>query len=228
MGTTNTASSPRIVPRTPPRPAPDRYGIVLATFPGAGSAEAATSLRLQLAPAFPGLASKILLHERRNGWVVAFGDYTGFDDPRARQDIEMIRRLRGPRGNQLFPQVLLTRFRAPRAMSDLHPLDLWSVRQEYPDIDPLYTLDIAIWGDFESGQWSASKRRSARRAAAEEMFLAGPASTATSPTTAVVLPTYPAAVKPSRKPATMNGSPAAGATARYTATLAPQPWRAPT
>ena len=169
MGTTNTASSPRIVPRTPPRPAPDRYGIVLATFPGAGSAEAATSLRLQLASAFPGLASKILLHDRRNGWVVAFGDYTGFDDPRARQDIEMIRRLRGPRGNQLFPQVLLTRFRAPRAMSDLHPLDLWSVRQEYPDIDPLYTLDIAIWGDFESGQWSASKRRSAAEHYAAEV-----------------------------------------------------------
>ncbi|MDP6601193.1 MAG: hypothetical protein QGH76_02720 [Phycisphaerales bacterium] len=169
-GTTKEAAPP---PMAVGRTAPDRYGIVLATFPGAGSAEAATSLRLQLGSAFPGLASMIRIHERRSGWVVAFGDYTSFDDPRVPSDIEMIRRLRGPRGNQLFPQVLLTRFRAPRSMSDLHPLDLWSVRQEYPNVDPLYTLDIAIWGDFESGQWSASKRRTTAEQYAAEVRTRG-------------------------------------------------------
>ena len=43
----------------------------------------------------------------------------------------------------------------------LHPYDLWTVRRDYPTMVPIYTLDVAIWGDFESGELPKNQRRSA-------------------------------------------------------------------
>jgi hypothetical protein len=44
-------------------------------------------------------------------------------------------------------------------MKNLHPHDLWTVRRAYPNVVPIYSLDVAIWGDFDSGELPISTRR---------------------------------------------------------------------
>ncbi len=123
--------------------------------------DTARQMQVQLAAQSPALASGLAVRERRSGAVLVYGAYEGADDPRARPDMDFLRSLRGGGGRAIFPQVMLVRFRAPRSMGRLHPNDLWSARLAYPQVDPLYSLDVAIWGDFESGLWPADRRHAA-------------------------------------------------------------------
>lgn len=137
------------------------WAIALATFTGNGHIDTARRMQVQLAAQSPALASGLSVRERRSGAVLVYGAYEGADDPRARPDMDYLRSLRGAGGRAIFPQVMLVRFRAPRSMENLHPNDLWSARLAYPRVDPLYSLDVAIWGDFESGLWPVDRRHGA-------------------------------------------------------------------
>ena len=56
----------------------------------------------------------------------------------------------------MFPRAILSRIDLRSARQALHPHSLHSVRRRYPSVDPLYTLEVAIWGDFESGELAPS------------------------------------------------------------------------
>jgi hypothetical protein len=86
--------------------------------------------------------------------MVVVGSYLGRDDPAARTDQERIKAITY-QGRQVFNRVLLTRIDLRLAKGQLHPNDLLSARREHPKVDPLYTLDVAIWianNDPKAGQ----------------------------------------------------------------------------
>ena len=136
------------------------YAITVATFTGNYHAESAREAASRFVLARPDIGRQLVVRSRRRGSVLTFGSYTGYDDPLAKNDIKALRNILFE-GRPVFGQMILTRFRNPRSMQSLHPYDLWTVRRDYPTIVPIYTLDVAIWGDFESGQLPKSKRRTA-------------------------------------------------------------------
>ncbi len=83
--------------------------------------------------------------------MVTYGNYTGAEDPAAQADLKWIKAITIS-NRPVFAGAMLTRNTRTDPTIPLDPLELMSVRARYPDIDPLYTLQVAVWGDFESGK----------------------------------------------------------------------------
>lgn len=149
--------------------AKDQYAIVVATFTGAQHEQSALATRAQLIRQYPLLGRGLRVRQRSRGTALSYGDYTGYDDSNAKKDIVQLRLLRTPQSQPLFAQVLLMKFKAVRQKKDIHPFDLWIVRREFPTRVPIFTLEVAIWGDFDSGQFPQSKRRAAAEGYATEL-----------------------------------------------------------
>jgi len=62
---------------------------------------------------------------------------------------------------QIFPQAMIAELKVPRDPRTVPDNELVSLRIKYPDVRTLYTLEIAVWGDFESGEYPPARRRSA-------------------------------------------------------------------
>ena len=147
------------IPVVNPESGKTTYAITVATFTGPHHNEAAREAASSFVLLRPDVGRMLVVRPRRRGSVLTFGSYSGYDDPAAREDINILRSIRLSNGRPAFGQMILTRFRSPRSMQSLHPFDLWTVRRDYPTIVPIYTLDVAIWGDFESGQLPKAERR---------------------------------------------------------------------
>ena len=137
----------------------DEYAIVVATFTGQQHAQSASAMKTQLAMQYPEFGHSLALRPRSRGSVLSFGNYKGYDDPKAQKDMAQLRRMVSPQGRALFAQVLLMKFKPPRSTYNLHPYDLWTVRREFPVMVPIFTLEVAVWGDFDSGQFPTERRR---------------------------------------------------------------------
>ncbi len=147
----------------------DQFAIVVATFTGSGHHSAAQATLSSLSMKYPTLGPSLRARERSRGSVVTYGNYSGYDDSSAKQDLDMLRTVVNANGSTPFGQVMLSKFKSPKARQQLHPHDLWTVRREYPTIVPIYTLEVAIWGDFESGQLPKERRRVAAEQYAAEL-----------------------------------------------------------
>ena len=137
----------------------NQYAIAVATFTGDAHKQSATSTLSNLMAQYPMIGRKLALRERSRGSVLTYGQYSGYDDAAAKKDIAMLRNISTPQGVTLFAQVLLTKFKSPRSRNKLHPYDLWTVRREFPTIVPIFTLEVAVWGDFDSGKYPRDRRR---------------------------------------------------------------------
>jgi hypothetical protein len=142
------------------------WTLVLATFTDANHVRDAQDMLAQL----PVVAPQVVgarIHTSAKGSMVIYGQYTGREDPAAKADVERLKRITH-QNRQVFSRVLLTHLDLRLAQSQLHPHDLLSARRLHPKVDPLYTLDVAIWDDFESGKISYDQiRRSAENYAAQ-------------------------------------------------------------
>jgi hypothetical protein len=147
----------------------DIFAIVIATFTGQQHAQLAATTLTQLASMYPWLGQNIRMQPRSRGTVLAYGDYKGYEDAEAQKDLAMLRGVMDQNGLQLFPQIMLVKFKGSTVQKNLHPHDLWTVRREYPTLVPIYTLEVAVWGDFESGQFPVAKRRAVAERYASEL-----------------------------------------------------------
>lgn len=151
----------------------EQYAIAVATFTGDGHEKAARVALSELIFAYPSIGRQLKVRKRSRGTVLTYGHYAGYDDPAAKAHIEMLRNATTAQGRALFSQLLLTKFRPMRPKQSLHPNNLWTIRREYPTIVPIYTLEVAVWGDFDSGQLPSSKRRAAAEQYASELRTKG-------------------------------------------------------
>jgi len=151
----------------------DQFAIVVATFTGDEHARSAAATHTRLMGQFPTIGRKLIQRPRSRGTALTYGNYQGYDDPEAKKDIAMLRTVPTVQGTPMFRQVLLLRFKASRLLQNLHPHDLWTVRREFPKIVPIFTLEVAVWGDFDSGQFPTKKRRAAAEGYASELRAKG-------------------------------------------------------
>ncbi len=127
------------------------WTIVLATFPPqVGQEAAAQNMVRQLRGVAPDLQD-LWVHTTRNGTLVATGRYDSPDSPDAQADLRRVKAIE-IRNRPAFARAMLTRITVRPAAASLHPYALLSVRLRYPTTDPLYTLEVGIWSDFESGE----------------------------------------------------------------------------
>lgn len=147
----------------------EQFSIVIATFTGQQHANSAAATKAQLAMQYPQIGQSLVVRPRSRGSALTFGQYSGYDDPQAKKDMAMLRRAVSPQGRPIFAQVLLMKFKPRRSAKNLHPYDLWTVRREFPTMVPIFTLEVAVWGDFDSGQFPESKRRQAAEGYASQL-----------------------------------------------------------
>jgi hypothetical protein len=174
-----------------PADAPDRdptdpfWTVVLATFTGEAHELRAAEARQRIILAASQLASARVRTTER-GSMVSIGRFADPASPEARAELERVKSLRiqsgapagagtpgasgaspGPRGGgaPLFPAAMLGRVTPPVAPAALHPHSLMAARELHPGVNPLYSLQVAVWSDFESGRLSMDELR--QRAEAE-------------------------------------------------------------
>jgi hypothetical protein len=151
----------------------EQYSIAVATFTGTGHEENARKTLAGLVVQYPSIGRNITVRKRSRGSALTYGKYSGYEDPNAKSDLMMLRSIATPQGRSLFNQLLLTKFRSVQPKQSLHPHDLWTIRREYPTIVPIYTLEVAVWGDFDSGQLPRAKRRMSAEQYASELRAKG-------------------------------------------------------
>ncbi|HRP62572.1 MAG TPA: hypothetical protein PK400_04705 [Phycisphaerales bacterium] len=164
-------SAPPSAPATPAASVPQDqpyWAIVLGTFSGENHAQSASTMVRELQKITPQVASA-RVHSTTNGSLVIFGAYATPEDARATRDLKMVKELQSG-GRLVYPRAFLTRVTPPAARPGaLHPHDLRSARRTHPNVDPLYSLQIAVWSDFGSGQLSQDEiRRRAEQYTAEQ------------------------------------------------------------
>jgi hypothetical protein len=151
----------------------EQYAIAVATFTGAGHEKDARKARTGLVAQYPSIGRKLTVRKRSRGSALTYGKYSGYEDENAKSDLVLLRSITTPQGRPLFSQLILTKFRPMQPKQSLHPHDLWTIRREYPTIVPIYTLEVAVWGDFDSGELPRVKRRSAAEQYASELRTKG-------------------------------------------------------
>lgn len=150
-------------------PEANQYAIAVATFTGSGHENDARRVLSELMMQHPSVGRKLTVRKRSRGSALTYGHYSGYDDPTAKSDLVMLRGITTSQGRALFSQLLLTKFRPMKPKQSLHPNDLWTIRREYPTVVPIYTLEVAVWGDFDSGELPPEERRSAAEQYASEL-----------------------------------------------------------
>jgi hypothetical protein len=140
-----------------------RWSIVLATAGGDTHPVQAAALRQQIASEYPQLRSAFVRPQGR-GSAIWFGRFESPTDPQAIRAKEMVRGLqRG--GVPMFPRAFLS------VLPDDAPVgerDIRNLRVLYPNIDPLYSLEVAMWWTGGSDQITYDEvRRNAESYVAE-------------------------------------------------------------
>lgn len=141
-----------------PQPEPSStWSLVLGTFTGADHKASAERMLDNLRTIAPEAAAGARVHTTAKGSMVVFGRYTGRDDPNAVADEQRLKRLTH-QNRKVFNRLILTRLDLRLTEGQLHPHDLLSARRAHPKVDPLYTLDVAIWMANEDPAHKAGDR----------------------------------------------------------------------
>jgi len=132
------------------------WTVLLKTFTDASHRQAAETMRQQIPTVAPSLGDAFV-HTTNDASMVAYGFYDEPTNDDAQAGLAAVKDATF-RGRTVFPRAMLMPIQIgeERAMS---PYDLRTVRQQYPNIRDLYTLDIAVWGSFGSEEWTRQRIR---------------------------------------------------------------------
>jgi hypothetical protein len=147
------------------QPRSSYWTVLLGTYTGPDHATAAANMVRSCATIDPALGAAHV-HTSSKGSSVLFGFHDDPSDPGAQRDLKWVKSLELG-GRQVFPRAMLTRINVRSASGQLKRHELLSVRKLYPRLHPLYTLEVAIWGDFDTGTPLEEIQRNAERYAAE-------------------------------------------------------------
>jgi hypothetical protein len=126
------------------------WTVVLGTYTGDGHEAAAANMLANLPQVAPQVGGASV-HTSEKGSMVVIGRFPSPDDAAAQAELKRIRAITF-RERPVFARAILSRVTIERGRP--HPLDLRSARLRYPNVDPLYTLQVAAWSDFDSGELS--------------------------------------------------------------------------
>jgi hypothetical protein len=112
------------------------------------------------------------VHTTSSGSMVIYGAWDDPQAPAAQAALDWIKSIR-LRDRPVFPRAMLTRINVRYAQKQFRAGELMSVRLRYPRVDPLYTLQVAVWSDFGSGRLSLEEIRRRAEAYARELRARG-------------------------------------------------------
>ena len=128
------------------------WAVVLGTFAGENHSAQAQAALQQMRQISSEL-SRARVESRERGSMVVYGRYDGPEDQRAQRDLARIREITWE-GQPIFGRSFISRVRSERATATSrgdNPHTLAAARRQYPNTNPLYSLQVAVWGDFDSG-----------------------------------------------------------------------------
>lgn len=133
-----------------------RWGIILMTFSGEDHAQLAEAACVQLRRRYPVLIDAFV-REKSNGSVVMVGRFTGTDDPTAKPLVKEVQALTD--GNDRpFARSFLSRIDTART-GPMGAFDLRRARLANPTARTLYSVEVAVWSDFGSGEITVDEIR---------------------------------------------------------------------
>jgi len=138
------------------------WAILITSFTQDDHVDAARLARDRIAAQFPALSD---CYTRRvsKGSVVVVGRFAGPSDPAAQKRLKEVKAITVD-GARPFAGVILTRTAATDESRPPSPYDIRRLRDLNPDVNPLYTLQVAAWSTFgdRSLKWT-DVRASAER-----------------------------------------------------------------
>jgi len=129
------------------------WGIVLQTFSQDDHAARAQSALKSIRSRWPQLEGAYV-RQVGGGSAVLIGSFSGPTDPRAKQQLDQFKQIVDGRARP-FALAMLTRFEAnPGAMGQF---DIRRTRERFPNQNPLYSVQVAVWSDLGSGELSLAE-----------------------------------------------------------------------
>ena len=133
-----------------------RWGVVLATVSDEGHEKVAAAARDRFAASYPELKDAYVRSTER-GSVVMVGRFSGPQDPAAKPFLERVKALSSDGKTQPFARVYLSRVQS--SSDAVGPHDLSRARRKFPNTHPLFTVQVAMWSDFDSDTMTAEQVR---------------------------------------------------------------------
>lgn len=152
------------------------WAVLLLTFTQGDHALAAQRAMAQFSTIAPQLRGA-RVHTTTKGSMVVYGSFASPDDPAAKSALDQVKQITH-RGRSVFPRAILTQIDLRPPNAPRHPHDLRSARQRFPKVEPLYTLDVAIWvaadaPDQRSGALTYDECRRRAQAYAQQLRAQG-------------------------------------------------------
>ncbi len=126
------------------------WSVLLMTFTDQGHAAAATATREAMITRYPNLAEARVC-SLESGSAIVYGHFLGLDDAKAKPTITMVKAIE-ENGVRPFARAYLVRLQTTATQAKQGPYDLSKVRARFPNVVPLFTVKVATWSDFKSGE----------------------------------------------------------------------------
>jgi hypothetical protein len=143
-----------------------RWSVMLATFSQPDHAERAAAFRTELLRQYPELSNAVVRRIGK-GSAIVVGRFEGPDDKAAQAELKRVKAVERE-GRRPFAGAMLMRTATEDGSAVLKPHDIRNLRARFPNVRPLFTLQVAAWSTF--GEKSLSydaMRASAERYCAE-------------------------------------------------------------
>ncbi|MBL9150471.1 MAG: hypothetical protein JNM94_17430 [Phycisphaerae bacterium] len=145
------------------------WSVLVASFAKEDHAEVARAMRERLAARYPQLRDAFV--ERVGGGsVVLVGRFKGPDDPAAQAKLKEVKAIVSE-GRRPFAMAMLTR--TSTDSEGAGTLDIRHLRERFPDVVPLYSLQVAAWSTFGDKGLSPSAIRTAAEKYGKELRAKG-------------------------------------------------------
>jgi len=143
-----------------------RWSVMLATFSQPDHAERANAFRTELVRQYPELATAVVRRVGK-GSAIVVGRFEGPEDKAAQAELKRVKAIER-NGGKPFAGAMLLRTATEDAVVAVKPHDIKNLRAKFPNVRPLYTLQVAAWSTFgEKGADYATMRAAAERYCAE-------------------------------------------------------------
>ena len=146
-----------------------RWAVVLATSAGDDHEAICQAILARIVQQFPQLQGCYIAPVGQ-GSAVLYGRFQGPREPEAGETLKWIKSIQ-VNGVPVFPTAMLSRHK--RQAEPPRANDLRTLRARYPQVEPLYTLQVAAWSDFDGESLQVDSLRTQAEAYTRELRLKG-------------------------------------------------------
>ena len=160
------AVPPKAVTTAPVKKNAGRWAVMVATFSDADHVGTANAFRRQLINDYPELRDASVRRVGK-GSAIVMGRFGAPDDSAAQAELKHVKSI-DRNGRRPFASAMLLRTSTDEASAAPKPHDLRTLRAKFPNVRPLFSLQVAAWSTFgEKGVEYEPMRAAAEKYCAE-------------------------------------------------------------